>query len=159
VYWVAQLAGAFCGAALVFHNYRPAFLKADPGLEKSAGAFATFPAFPGVWDGMFDQVVGTALLLLLVMAIVDDRNQPSGVLTPVLVGAVVVAIGASFGGMHGYAINPARDLGPRLMAWMAHFKNTGFEDGVWMVPVVGPLIGGLVGGAVYDFGIRRHLPR
>lgn len=108
-----------------------------------------------------DQVLGTALLLLLVLAITDERNQPSGILTPLLIGAVVVGIGACFGGMHGYAINPARDLGPRLMAAAAGYRNNGLTDGsgVWIVPVVGPLIGGLLGAAAYDFLIRRHLPR
>lgn len=160
LYSLAQVAGAFVGAALVFATYKPAFLKADPNLEKSAGAFATFPAFPeNAAAGMLDQVVGTALLLLLVMAIVDERNQPSGILTPVMVGAVVVAIGMCFGGMHGYAINPARDFGPRLLTAVAGFRNNGFDNGVWIVPIVGPLVGGVIGGAMYDFGIRRHLPK
>ncbi|MBM3737788.1 MAG: aquaporin family protein [Acidobacteria bacterium] len=161
-YSAAQMLGAFAGAAVVFQNYRPAILKSDPGLEGTAGVFTTFPAFPEVWTaGMFDQVLGTALLLLLVLAITDERNQPSGILTPLLIGAVVVGIGACFGGMHGYAINPARDLGPRLMAAAAGYRNNGLTDGsgVWIVPVVGPLIGGLLGAAAYDFLIRRHLPR
>jgi glycerol uptake facilitator protein len=76
-----------------------------------------------------------------------------------MIGLVVVAIGMSFGGMHGYAINPARDFGPRLFTAVAGFRNNGLTDGirVWWVPVVAPLLGGLVGGAVYDFGIRRFL--
>ena len=65
----------------------------------------------------------------------------------------------SFGGMHGYAINPARDFGPRLFTAVAGFKDNGLTDGrrVWWVPVAAPLLGGLVGAAVYDFGIRRFL--
>ena len=76
-----------------------------------------------------------------------------------MIGLVVVAIGMSFGGMHGYPINPARDFGPRLFTAVAGFKNNGLTDGprVWWVPVVAPLLGGLVGAAVYDFGIRRFL--
>lgn len=161
-YSLAQLAGAFTAAALVFLNYRPAFLKADPLLEKTAGVFATFPAFPDVpFAGFLDQVVGTALLLLLVFAITDERNQPIGNLGPILVGLVVVAIGISFGGMHGYAINPARDLGPRLFTVMAGFKNNGLTDGsgVFWVPLVAPFIGALLGAALYDFAVRPHLPR
>ncbi|MCL6506714.1 MAG: aquaporin family protein [Bryobacteraceae bacterium] len=161
-YWLAQTAGAFAGAALVFWNYHPAFRRADPLLERTAGIFATFPAFPEVpLAGLFDQILGTALLVLLVLAIVDERNQPLGSgLTPVAVGLVVVAIGMSFGGMHGYAINPARDFGPRLFTVLAGFRNNGLTDGthVFWVPVVGPLAGGLLGGWVYDNLVRRYLP-
>jgi glycerol uptake facilitator len=65
----------------------------------------------------------------------------------------------SFGGMHGYPINPARDLGPRLFTVVAGFQHNGITDGTgtWWVPVAAPLIGGVVGAAVYDFGIRRFL--
>ncbi len=161
-YCLAQTAGAFAGAALVFWNYRPAFQKADPLLERTAGVFATFPAFPDMpLAGLFDQILGTALLVLLVLAIVDERNQPLGSgLTPVAVGLVVVAIGMSFGGMHGYAINPARDFGPRLLTVLAGFRNNGLTDGtfVFWVPVAGPLAGGLLGGWVYDNLVRRYLP-
>jgi glycerol uptake facilitator protein len=162
-YTVAQTAGAFAGAALVFWNYHPAFLRADPGLDHTAGIFTTFPAFPAVLSaGLLDQTIGTALLLLLIFAITDDRNQAPGAnLAPLLIGLVVVAIGMSFGGMHGYAINPARDFGPRLFTVLAGFKNNGLTDGsmVWWVPIAGPILGGLIGAAVYDFGIRRYLPR
>ena len=160
-YCLAQLAGAFTAAAIVFVNYRPAFAKHDPGLAKSAGVFATFPAFPeSLMPGFIDQIVGTALLLLLIFAITDDRNQPSGNLTPIMVGLVVVGIGMSFGGMHGYAINPARDFGPRLFTVVAGFRNNGLTDGsgIFLVPIVGPIIGGLVGGLIYDKLIRAHLP-
>jgi glycerol uptake facilitator protein len=161
-YSIAQTAGAFCAAAIVFWNYRPAFLKVDPGLDHTAGIFTTFSAFPDVVSaGLLDQTIGTALLLLLIFAITDERNQPLAPgLGPIMVGAVVVAIGMSFGGMHGYAINPARDFGPRLFTVLAGFKNNGLTDGsmVWWVPIVGPLVGGVIGGVVYDFGVRRFLP-
>ena len=161
-YTVAQIAGAFVAAAIVFWNYHPAFLAADPGLDHTAGVFTTFPAFPAVLSaGLLDQTIGTALLLMLIFAITDERNQPPANLTPVLIGLVVVVIGMSFGGMHGYAINPARDLGPRLFTAVAGFKNNGLTDGnlVFWVPIVGPIIGGLLGGLLYDQGIRRFLPR
>ena len=160
-YMLAQMAGAFCGAALVFLNYRPAFLKQDPGLDHTAGVFCTFPAFPDVPSaGFIDQVLGTALLLFLVMALTDENNlnAPSW-LTPILVGSIVVAIGISFGGLHGYAINPARDLGPRLFTVVAGFKNNGLTDGAsaWMIPFFAPFLGGIVGTAAYDFTIRKAL--
>ena len=159
-YSLAQIAGAFTAAGLVFWNYLPAFMKADPQLDHTAGVFATFPAFPQVpFAGFLDQTIGTAILLFLIFAITDDRNQPSGPLTPVLIGAVVVAIGISFGGLHGYAINPARDFGPRLFTAVAGFKNNGLTDGsgIFWIPLVAPVLGGLIGGFLYDKGIRRFL--
>ena len=160
-YCIAQTAGAFAAAALVYRNYLPAFRQVDPQLEKTAGVFTTFPAFPALPQaGFLDQVIGTALLLLLILAITDEFNTPPGAnLSPVMIGLVVVAIGMSYGGMHGYPINPARDFGPRLFTVLAGFRNNGLTDGTgsWWVPVVAPLLGGLVGAAVYDFGIRRFL--
>jgi glycerol uptake facilitator protein len=160
-YSVAQTAGAFAAAALVYWNYLPAFHQADPQLEHTAGVFTTFPAFPTMPQaGFLDQFIGTGLLLLLIFAITDEFNAPPGAnLAPALIGLVVVAIGMSFGGMHGYAINPARDFGPRLFAVVAGFRNNGLTDGtrVWWIPVVAPLMGGLAGAALYDFGIRRFL--
>src|SRR2546423_861798 len=124
-YSAAQTAGAFAAAAVVFWNYHPAFLKVDPTLETTAGVFTTFPAFPGLPQaGFLDQFIGTGLLVLLVFAIVDEFNVPPGAnLAPLMIGLVVVAIGMSFGGMHGYAINPARDFGPRLFALSAPLRN------------------------------------
>jgi glycerol uptake facilitator protein len=160
-YFFVQTAGAFTAAAIVYWNYLPAFRLADPQLDHTAGVFTTFPAFPELLQaGFLDQVIGTALLVLLVFAITDEWNAPPGAnLAPAMIGLVVVAIGMSFGGMHGYAINPARDFGPRLFTVVAGFRNNGLTDGarVWWVPVVAPLLGGLVGAAVYDFGIRRFL--
>jgi len=160
-YCAAQTAGAFVASALVYWNYRPAFHAVDPQLQKTAGVFTTFPTFPELLQaGFLDQVIGTGLLLLMVVAITDEWNMPPGAnLAPAMIGLVVVAIGMSFGGMHGYAINPARDFGPRLFTVVAGFRNNGLSDGVrvWWVPVVAPLVGGLAGTAVYDIGIRRFL--
>ena len=107
------------------------------------------------------EFIGTALLLLMIFAITDERNTPPGSnMAPMMIGLVVVAIGMAFGGMHGYAINPARDLGPRLLTVAVGFKNNGLTDGsnAYWVPIVGPLLGGLIGGAMYDFLIRKRLP-
>jgi glycerol uptake facilitator protein len=123
--------------------------------------FTTFPAFPALPQaGFLDQVIGTGLLVLLIFAITDEFNMPPGAnLAPLMIGMVVVAVGMSFGGIHGYAINPARDFGPRLFTAVAGFRNNGLTDGarIWWIPVVAPLVGGLVGAAIYDFGIRRFL--
>ena len=161
-YIVVQVAGAFCGAALVFWNYRPQFDKVDPLRDHTAGIFTTFPAFANLPQaGLLDQVIGTALLLLCIMAVTDDRNSaPTSRIAPLLVGLTVVAIGMAFGGMHGYAINPARDFGPRLFTVVAGFSHNGLTDGTnqYWVPIAGPIIGGLIGVLVYDLGIGRFLP-
>jgi glycerol uptake facilitator protein len=159
-YILAQVAGAIAGAALVYVNYFPAFQEHDPELNSTAEIFTTFPAYPGQPAfGLIDQVVGTALLVGLIFAIIDPRNETvAPPMQPFAIGLVVVAIGVSWGGMHGYAINPARDLGPRLFTLAAGFHNTGFDNGVFLVPIVGPLLGGLIGALTYDRLIRPFLP-
>ncbi len=162
-YCLAQTAGAFAGAALVFFNYREAIVNFDPGLTKTAGMFTTFPAFPNTPAvGFFDQVIGTALLMLLIFAVGDEGNlPPQSNLAPLIIGLIVVAIGMSFGKLHGYAINPARDLGPRLWTVLAGYKNNGLTDGsgVWWVPIAGPLAGGLIGAGLWDLVLRPLLPK
>jgi glycerol uptake facilitator protein len=162
-YMVAQTAAAFAAAALVYWNYLPAFRQFDSSLQHTAGIFTTFPTFPQLLQaGFLDQLIGTGLLLLMIFAITDEFNMPPGAnLAPLMIGLVVVAIGMSFGGMHGYAINPARDFGPRLFTAVAGFRNNGLTDGprIWWIPVVAPLLGGLIGAALYDCGIRRLLRR
>ncbi len=151
-YILAQVAGAFCAAALVFWNYRPAFQAFDPGLEKTAGVFTTFPAFPEQLSaGLLDQVLGTALLMFMILAIGEHATE----LGPILVGLLVIVIGMAFGGMHGYAINPARDFGPRLFTVIAGFQNNGLSSGapVFWVPIVGPILGGVIGSAVFEFSL------
>jgi len=159
-YIVAQFAGAFAGALLLFINYHAKWILVDPNLDHTTGIFSTFPAVPGFWPGFFDQVVGTALLVGLILAVVDKLNaQPGANLAPIVIGLLVVAIGISFGGMNGYAINPARDLGPRLFAVVAGFKNNGLTDGTgaWLPPVIGPIIGGILGAFAYDLLIGKTL--
>src|SRR5436305_5413571 len=96
-YSIAQIAGAFVGAAIVFWNYLPAFRATDPNFDHTAGVFTTFPQFPAlVSAGLLDQTIGTALLLIMIMALTDERNMPPQAnLAPVLIGATVVAIGMS----------------------------------------------------------------
>lgn len=156
-YSCAQTAGAFSAAGVVFLTYRKAFDKVDPLLERTAGIFATFPALPASpVTGLLDQVVGTAILVLLIFVLIDARNQPLAGLNPILIGLIVVAIGMAFGSLHGYAINPARDLGPRLLTVLAGFPNNGLTDGTgtFLVPLLGPLAGALFGGFLYHRALR-----
>jgi MIP family channel proteins len=166
-YSVAQLAGAFTGALITFVTYREALDRFDAGVRQvggsqgTAGIFATYPqaflsTIPG---GLIDQIVGTALLLLLIFAISDARNlAPEPKVAPIVVGLIVVLIGMTFGYNAGYAINPARDLGPRLFTAVAGWGSEVFRagNGWWWVPIAGPLIGGVLGGFVYDVFIRNR---
>jgi MIP family channel proteins len=166
-YWLAQTAGAFAGAATVFFVYREAFDAFDGGTrmvlgEKgTAGIFSTYPqSFLSIFGGLADQIFGTAILLLVIMAIGDARNSAAGNLAPIVVGLLVMAIGMSFGFNAGYAINPARDLGPRMFTALAGWGTEVFRAGnnwFW-VPIVGPLIGGPLGAYAYDLLIGKHFP-
>jgi MIP family channel proteins len=159
IYVLAQTGGAFAGAALTFVTYREAFDAFDGGTRQVAGAagtagiFATYPQpFLSLAGGFVDQVVGTALLLLVIFALGDRRNAAPASGGPVLVGALVAAIGMSFGFNAGYAINPARDLGPRLFTALAGWGGEVFRagNGWWWVPLVAPCLGAVLGGLVYD---------
>lgn len=164
---VAQIAGAFVASAVVFLTYREAFAMFDGGIRQvegaqaTAGIFATYPQpFLSTFGGLIDQIVGTALLMLGVLAITDQRNSgPPGWLAAPLLGGLVVAIGVAFGFNAGYAINPARDFGPRLFTAMAGWGGGVFAagNGWWWVPIVGPLVGGVLGTITYDVCVGRHL--
>jgi glycerol uptake facilitator protein len=176
-YWGAQLAGAFVGALLVYVDYAEAFrgFERDEHIIRGAmtggklagiaaggaGVFATYPKFDTLWRNVFSEFLGTAVLLLGVRALTDRRNAaPGGYVEPLALGGLVWAIGLSLGGLTGYAINPARDLGPRLasavLGWgIAVFQSHG---GYFWIPIIAPLAGGLAGIFLYDFAIHRHLP-
>jgi glycerol uptake facilitator protein len=174
-YIAAQLVGAFLGAFLVYIVYKGAIdsyeranhiVRGDPNSVPTYSIFATFPAkYLGNWVGPFvDQVVGTAFLLAFVFALTDVLNQPPRAnLAPWLVGLAVVAIGVSFGANAGYAINPARDFGPRLFAAIAGWGKValpgdyGNVNTYFWIPIVGPFLGGVIGAIAYDFGIRDTL--
>jgi MIP family channel proteins len=168
-YALAQMLGAFVGAALVFLTYREAFGAFDGGTRQidgamaTAGIFATYPQpFLSIAGGFVDQVVGTALLMIGVLAVTDQKNTaPPGWLSPILVGGLVVAIGVAFGFNAGYAINPARDLGPRLFTAMAGWGAGVFSagNGWWWVPVVAPILGAIIGASAYDVLVVRFYPR
>lgn len=167
-YVAAQLAGAFVASAVVYATYHEALDAFDGGVRQvlgpqgTAGIWATYPQpWLGTWGGFIDQVVGTAILVGVIFAISDRHNAPPPAgLAPLLVGLLVLAIGASFGANAGYAINPARDLGPRLFTAVAGWGGEVFRAGRnwWWVPVVAPLVGGLLGGWIYDICIGTRRP-
>jgi glycerol uptake facilitator protein len=173
-YWFAQVAGALTGAAVVSATYWGAinWWNSTNHIPKSKSLdtfaiFATFPAkyWNGDWPGPFvDQIVGTAILVGIVAALIDSRNQaPLGNVAALMIGLLVGAIGLSYGTNAGYAINPARDLGPRLFAYADGWGPIAFPGkfdwftNYWWIPIAGPLIGGLVGILIYDFFIGQVL--
>ncbi|MFE4372783.1 MIP/aquaporin family protein [Streptomyces sp. NPDC056835] len=173
-YWGAQLLGAFLGAAVVFSAYSWAIDdfngKAGIARDQSLSTFSIFATFPAEyfgsswWGPFLDQLIGTAILLILVCALIDTRNSgPLSNLAPFLIGLVVFAIGLSIGTNAGYAINPARDFGPRLWTYFVGWGDIALPgsfqwfSGYFWIPIIGPLVGGLIGVFVYDLFIGKVL--
>jgi glycerol uptake facilitator protein len=150
-YLIGEFLGAMIGATLVFLSYFQHFAEnEDPGLNLAV--FSTGPAIRNpVWN-LTTEIVGTMILLVGVLGITDPGNKGVGTasLGGLLVGLLVLAIGLSLGGPTGYAINPARDLGPRIMHQILPIPGKGPSDwGYSWVPVVGPIIGGIIGALIY----------
>lgn len=158
LYMLVQLAGAFVGAFLVHMDYMGDFINSGP-----MNVFSTGPANAnyGLTNQIFSEVIGTFLLLLFIYAVTDSVNNlgPAGNLWPLMVGVGILSIGMSVGGPTGYAINPARDLGPRIYAAMFAGVPDQFTGSYWLVPIFGPLIGGVLGGFTYDKLIAPFLPK
>lgn len=167
-YALAQTAGAFVASAVVFITYREALSEFDGGTRMvegavaTAGIFATYPQpFLSLTGGLIDQVVGTLLLMLGVLALTDQRNvAPPAWLAAPLVGALVVVIGMAFGFNAGYAINPARDFGPRVFTALAGWGDGVFTagGGWWWIPIVGPIVGAVLGAWAYELLVAKHHP-
>jgi glycerol uptake facilitator protein len=163
-YWVAQVLGAFVASAILYFVYKGAIDNAigTKNIADPVGGlgyvFYTSPkSFVGMFGAFGDEFIGTALLVGLIFAIVDGRNQPvQGNLNPLIIGLLIVAIGASFGGNTGYAINPARDFGPRLwIAIVSGGASLSVNNYYFWIPIVAPLLGGVVGAFIYDFTIGK----
>ncbi len=152
-YIIAQFLGAFVGAVIVWLAYLPHWGEtADAGLK--LGVFSTAPAIYNTAANLITEIIGTAMLLLGVLGIVSNAGAMGSDLAsvfstgiaPLLVGLLVLGIGLSLGGPTGYAINPARDLGPRLAHAVLPIAGKGGNDwGYSWIPVVGPIIGGILG--------------
>jgi glycerol uptake facilitator protein len=150
-YSLAQLAGAFVGAVLVWVHYGPHWSRtSDPNFK--LGTFCTIPAIRHAPSNLISEIIGAFALVFIVAAIFSTRvaaSGPAAALGPYLVGGLVWGIGLSLGGTTGYAINPARDFGPRLAH--AVLPIPGKRDSDWSyapIPIVGPLVGGVLAGVL-----------
>jgi glycerol uptake facilitator protein len=172
-YIVAQVAGAFCAAALVYGLYYNLFFDFEQSHQmvrgsvdslQLAGIFSTYPnPHISVGQAFLVEMVITAVLMSLIMALTDDGNGvPRGPLAPLLIGLLVAVIGGSMGPLTGFALNPARDFGPKVFAWLAGWGNVAFTGGkeipYFLVPIFGPLVGACLGAFGYRALIGRHLP-
>jgi glycerol uptake facilitator protein len=153
-YILAQIAGGFLGAVIVWLQYLPHWA-ATPDPEAKLAVFSTTPAIRSTGANLISEIIGGFMLVFALLAVISPGNfVPGSELSkgfgPVLVGAIVAAIGLSLGGTTGYAINPARDLGPRIAHAVLPIAGKGGSDwGYAWIPIVGPSIGGVLGGVLY----------
>ncbi|HTH56144.1 MAG TPA: MIP/aquaporin family protein [Cyclobacteriaceae bacterium] len=147
-YIVAQLAGAFVGSALVWVHYLPHWKETlDPDTKRAV--FCTAPAIRNTVSNLVSEITATAVLVLAILFI--GANEFTQGLNPIVIGLIIISIGLSLGGTTGFAINPARDLGPRIAHFVLPIHGKGHSDwGYAWIPVVGPMIGGLLGAWVYN---------
>lgn len=146
-YCLAQLAGAFAGAVLVWIHYMPHWSKTDSADAKLA-VFSSGPAVRSTVNNLISEIIATMILVLALLFI--GANKFTEGLNPLVVGALIVSIGLSLGGTTGFAINPARDLGPRIAHFILPIPGKGSSDwGYSWIPVIGPIVGGLLGVVVF----------
>lgn len=172
-YIAAQMAGAFCGAALtylIYHNMFAEYEHAHQMIRGSqdslflASIFSTYPAASiSVWLAGLVEIIITSILIGLIMALTDDGNGvPKGPLAPLLIGLLVAVIGAATAPLTGFAMNPARDFGPKLFTYLNGWGSVAMTGGrdipYFLVPLIAPVIGGILGAAIYRYCIERHLP-
>nr|XP_004543135.1 aquaporin-9 [Maylandia zebra] len=166
IYVAAQFLGAFVGSCAVYGLYYDAlmdFTKGEfivTGENATATIFASYPSkHLSVLNGLGDQVIATAALVICILAITDRKNigAPKG-MEPLSIGLIIAGIGVSMSLNCGYPINPARDLGPRFFTALAGWGMEVFRAGGcwWWIPVVGPMVGGAVGAGVYLIFIELH---
>lgn len=147
-YILAQMAGAFTGAVIVWIHYLPHW-KETPDAGAKLAVFATGPALRSPFVNLISEVIATAVLILGLLFL--GGNEFSQGLKPVIVGLLIISIGLSLGGTTGFAINPARDLGPRIAHFILPIHGKGSSDWSYAwVPVVGPIVGSVLGAVVYN---------
>ncbi|TYR79047.1 aquaporin family protein [Priestia megaterium] len=155
LYIVAQFLGAILGAIITYLHYLPHWKEtSDPGTK--LGVFATGPAIPNPFANLLSETIGTFILVLGILAI--GGNKFTDGLNPLIVGFLIVSIGLSLGGTTGYAINPARDLGPRIAHAILPIAGKGSSNWKYAwIPVVGPLLGGSLGAVFYQVAFRDSM--
>ena len=154
-YLIGEMVGAFLGAVVVWLHYMPHWaITEDPGLKLAV--FSTGPAVRNTVSNLVSEIIGTFMLVFGVLAITS--NELGAGLAALLVGFLVWSIGLSLGGPTGYAINPARDLGPRIAHAVLPIAGKGDSDwGYSWIPVVGPIIGGVIGAVAYNAIFTNYL--
>ncbi len=156
MYILAQLTGGIIGGTMVWLHYLPHWKNTDNQSTKLA-VFCTGPAIRSKWANLLSEIIGTFVLITGLLFI--GANKFTEGLNPLIVGFLVIAIGVSMGGTTGYAINPARDLGPRLAHFLLPIAGKGSSDWAYSwIPVVGPVLGGIYGALVYDMMNKQAMP-
>jgi glycerol uptake facilitator protein len=146
-YLLAQFAGAFIGGVLVWLHYLPHW-RNTPGEDKKLGVFCTAPAIRSTANNLFSESLATLVLTLGILFI--GANDYTEGFNPIAVGSLITTIGLCLGGTTGFAINPARDLGPRIAHAILPIPGKGHSDWSYSwIPVVGPMIGGALGAGIY----------
>ena len=155
IFWVAQTLGAFAGATLVWLTYLPHW-KVTPDVESKLAIFCTAPALRNLPANLLTEIIATSCLIVVGFSFGSRAVSASGLapgLAPSLWGILVWALGLSLGGPTGYAVNPARDLGPRLAHAILPISHKGHSDwGYAWVPILGPLVAGGIGAAILKLG-------
>ncbi len=150
-YIIAQVLGGIAGATLAYLTYKN-LMDEEPNSATKLGVFSTGPAIPNKFWNVVTEAVGTAILVIGILAIGYGKNMVAPGIKPFLVGMLVSVIGMATGGATGFAINPARDLGPRIAHAILPIKGKGDSNwGYAWVPIVGPIIGALIGIALFNF--------
>lgn len=150
-YIIAQFAGAIAGSVLVWIHYGPHW-KITPNAGLKRAVFCTSPAIRNTFFNLVSEIVGTCVLVLVILLI--GQNEFSQGLNPMAVGILIVSIGLSLGGTTGFAINPARDLGPRIAHAILPIHGKGSSDwGYAWIPVIGPLAGGILAALLYGYRV------
>jgi glycerol uptake facilitator protein len=146
-YMAAQFAGAFFGAVLVWLHFLPHWNR-TPDASIKLAVFCTTPAIKSPFSNFISEVVATAVLILALLFL--GANEFTQGFKPITVGLLIISIGLSLGGTTGFAINPARDLGPRLAHFVLPIYGKGNSDWSYAwIPVVGPMVGGVLGVVIY----------
>lgn len=155
VYVLGQLSGAFFGSVIVWLHYLPHWKETkDPGTQLAV--FSTGPAIRKTWANLLSEIIGTFILMFGLLTI--GANKFSDGLNPLIIGGLIVAIGLSLGATTGYAINPARDLGPRIAHFILPIIGKGKSDwGYAWIPVVGPVLGGTLGTLLYKAVFKNEV--